>query len=100
MYYHYPDHVSSFRKIVYALDWIFKAMKLYICRGTCQPFCRSLPDDPLLECFTSTDDLSIQGLLFLHLFPIQMHKTFFISTGGRRPNKIDVRIIKRGNIIM
>ncbi|KAL7595485.1 hypothetical protein Lser_V15G29680 [Lactuca serriola] len=24
--------------------------------GTCQPYCRSLPEDPLLECFRVTDD--------------------------------------------
>ncbi|KAL8188970.1 hypothetical protein R6Q57_029490 [Mikania cordata] len=29
-------------------------------RGTCQPYCRSLPDDPLLECFKLTSNLSIQ----------------------------------------
>uniref|UniRef100_A0A2N9G700 DNA/pantothenate metabolism flavoprotein C-terminal domain-containing protein n=1 Tax=Fagus sylvatica TaxID=28930 RepID=A0A2N9G700_FAGSY len=28
--------------------------------GTYQPFCRSLPEDPLLECFESTDDSSIR----------------------------------------
>ncbi|KAJ0955291.1 putative phosphopantothenate--cysteine ligase (CTP) [Helianthus annuus] len=31
-------------------------------RGTCQPYCRSLPDDPLLECFNLTSDSSIQVL--------------------------------------
>ncbi|KAA8522531.1 hypothetical protein F0562_013108 [Nyssa sinensis] len=29
-------------------------------RGTCQPYCRSLPDDPLLECFESTNASNIQ----------------------------------------
>ncbi|CAI9302937.1 unnamed protein product [Lactuca saligna] len=29
-------------------------------RGTCQPFCRSLPDDALLECFELTDDSCIK----------------------------------------
>ncbi|KAJ7965650.1 phosphopantothenate--cysteine ligase 2-like [Quillaja saponaria] len=29
-------------------------------RGTCQPFCRSLPDDPLLECFESTNESNVQ----------------------------------------
>ena len=36
-----------------------------VCRGTCQPYCRSLPDDPLLECFESTDDIDIQGLFII-----------------------------------
>lgn len=67
IYYHYLNQDSSLWKIAYAPDWILKAMKLCICRGTCQPFCRSLPDDPLLECFTSTDHSSIQGLLVFHL---------------------------------
>ncbi|KAL8152012.1 hypothetical protein V2J09_021820 [Rumex salicifolius] len=29
-------------------------------RGTCQPYCRALPDDPLLECFGSVDNSDIQ----------------------------------------
>lgn len=68
--------ISSLWKKVYAPDWIFKAIKLNICRGTCQPFCRSLPEDPLLECFTSTDDSNSQGLLIFHLCSIKMHKIF------------------------
>ncbi|XP_044512222.1 phosphopantothenate--cysteine ligase 2-like isoform X2 [Mangifera indica] len=28
--------------------------------GTSQPYCRSLPDDPLLQCFEATDELNIQ----------------------------------------
>ncbi|GFP95192.1 phosphopantothenate--cysteine ligase 2 [Phtheirospermum japonicum] len=27
--------------------------------GTCQPYCRSLPDDPLLECFEVTNESNI-----------------------------------------
>lgn len=29
-------------------------------RGTCQPYCSSLPDDPLLECFDISDGSNIQ----------------------------------------
>jgi len=36
-----------------------------LCRGSFQPFCRSLPDDPLLECFEPTDESNIQGYKFL-----------------------------------
>lgn len=34
----------------------------FICRGSCQPYCSSLPDDPLLECFDISDGSNIQGL--------------------------------------
>lgn len=34
----------------------------FICRGSCQPYCSSLPDDPLLECFNISDGSNIQGL--------------------------------------
>jgi len=47
-------------------DMLFHVMLKSICdccfRGTCQPYCRSLPDDPLLECFESTDGSNIQGI--------------------------------------
>ncbi|KAF5942506.1 hypothetical protein HYC85_020148 [Camellia sinensis] len=29
-------------------------------RGTCQPFCRSLPEDPLLECFEVSKELNVR----------------------------------------
>ena len=31
-------------------------------RGTCQPYCRSLPDDPLLECLEIGDESNVKGL--------------------------------------
>ncbi|KAK9950854.1 hypothetical protein M0R45_006320 [Rubus argutus] len=31
-----------------------------LCRRTCQPYCRSLPDDPLLECLEIVGDSNIQ----------------------------------------
>ncbi|XP_060173212.1 phosphopantothenate--cysteine ligase 2-like isoform X2 [Lycium barbarum] len=59
----YIDNFSSGHRGSASTEYFLKAgysvIFLYR-RGTCQPFCRSLPDDPLLECFTSTDDSSIQ----------------------------------------
>lgn len=37
----------------------------YVHRGTFQPFCRSLPEDPLLECFEVTKELNVQGSCFV-----------------------------------
>ncbi|KAL5984160.1 hypothetical protein ACLOJK_018263 [Asimina triloba] len=34
--------------------------------GTCQPYCRSLPEDSLLECFELTEDSTVQGLQVLN----------------------------------
>ncbi|KAL7245751.1 hypothetical protein ACSBR2_000980 [Camellia fascicularis] len=31
-----------------------------VMQGSCQPFCRSLPEDPLLECFEVSEELNIQ----------------------------------------
>ncbi|KAK2978590.1 hypothetical protein RJ640_006709 [Escallonia rubra] len=31
-----------------------------IASGSCQPYCRSLPDDPLLKCFEPIDDSNVQ----------------------------------------
>lgn len=42
-----------FLKAGYAVIFLFR-------RGTCQPYCRSLPDDPLLECFEVIENLDIQ----------------------------------------
>lgn len=36
-----------------------------LCRGTYQPYCRSLPEDPLVECFEITDESNITGLFLL-----------------------------------
>lgn len=33
-----------------------------LCRGTFQPYCRSLPEDPFFECFEPCGDSDIQGL--------------------------------------
>ncbi|XP_015948419.1 phosphopantothenate--cysteine ligase 2 isoform X1 [Arachis duranensis] len=42
-----------FLKAGYAVIFLYR-------RGSFQPFCRSLPDDPLLECFEATEGLNIQ----------------------------------------
>ncbi|PHU00925.1 Phosphopantothenate--cysteine ligase 2 [Capsicum chinense] len=59
----YIDNFSSGHRGSASTEYFLKAgysvIFLYR-RGTCQPFCRSLPEDPLLECFTSTDDSNIQ----------------------------------------
>ena len=34
-------------------------------RGTYQPYFKSLPEDPLVECFEVTDESNIQGLFLL-----------------------------------
>lgn len=59
----YIDNFSSGHRGSASTEYFLKAgysVILLYRRGTCQPFCRSLPDDPLLECFTSTNDSSIQ----------------------------------------
>ncbi|KAM3200269.1 phosphopantothenate-cysteine ligase 2-like isoform X1 [Capsicum annuum] len=59
----YIDNFSSGHRGSASTEYFLKAgysvIFLYR-RGTCQPFCRSLPEDPLLECFTSTDDSNSQ----------------------------------------
>ncbi|BBG95692.1 4-phospho-panto-thenoylcysteine synthetase [Prunus dulcis] len=45
----YIDNFSS----GYAVIFLYR-------RGTCQPYCRSLPDDPLLECFEYMDESNIK----------------------------------------
>ncbi|XWS15060.1 hypothetical protein CRYUN_Cryun35bG0062000 [Craigia yunnanensis] len=37
-----------------------KQCKGILDKGTCQPYCRSLPEDPLLECFEFADEFDIQ----------------------------------------
>ncbi|RYR41919.1 hypothetical protein Ahy_A08g038351 isoform F [Arachis hypogaea] len=57
-----------FLKAGYAVIFLYR-------RGSFQPFCRSLPDDPLLECFEATERLNIQGLWFLlHPLLLQLKK--------------------------
>ncbi|XP_059639971.1 phosphopantothenate--cysteine ligase 2-like isoform X2 [Cornus florida] len=57
----YIDNFSSGHRgaasTEYFLDAGYSVIFLYR-RGTCQPNCRSLPDNPLLECFESTDESS------------------------------------------
>ncbi|XP_076927849.1 phosphopantothenate--cysteine ligase 2-like isoform X2 [Bidens hawaiensis] len=55
----YIDNFSSGHRGATSTEYFLKAgysvIFLYR-RGTCQPYCRSLPDDPLLECFKLTND--------------------------------------------
>ncbi|KAA8538015.1 hypothetical protein F0562_027405 [Nyssa sinensis] len=59
----YIDNFSSGHRGAASTEYFLKAgysvIFLYR-RGTCQPYCRSLPDDPLLECFESASDSNIQ----------------------------------------
>ncbi|KAF5807714.1 putative phosphopantothenate--cysteine ligase (CTP) [Helianthus annuus] len=61
----YIDNFSSGHRGATSTEYFLKSgysvIFLYR-RGTCQPYCRSLPDDPLLECFKLTSDSSIQVL--------------------------------------
>lgn len=59
----YIDNFSSGHRGAASTEYFLKAGYAVIFlyrRGTCQPYCRSLPDDPLLECFESIDDSDIQ----------------------------------------
>ncbi|KAK6938202.1 DNA/pantothenate metabolism flavoprotein, C-terminal [Dillenia turbinata] len=42
-----------FLKAGYAVIFLYR-------RGSCQPFCRSLPEEPLVECFEYTEELNVQ----------------------------------------
>ncbi|KAH0683597.1 hypothetical protein KY290_022220 [Solanum tuberosum] len=59
----YIDNFSSGHRGAASTEYFLKAgysvVFLYR-RGSCQPFCSSLPDDPLLECFSVADDSSIE----------------------------------------
>lgn len=59
----YIDNFSSGSRGAASTEYFVKAgyavVFLYR-RGTFQPYCRALPDDPLLECFESTEDSQIQ----------------------------------------
>ncbi|KAK9048783.1 hypothetical protein SSX86_032250 [Deinandra increscens subsp. villosa] len=59
----YIDNFSSGHRGATSTEYFLKSgysvIFLYR-RGTCQPYCRSLPDDPLLECFKLASDSSIQ----------------------------------------
>ncbi|XP_022894519.1 phosphopantothenate--cysteine ligase 2-like [Olea europaea var. sylvestris] len=58
----YIDNFSSGHRGAASTEYFLKAgysvIFLYR-RGTCQPYCRSLPDDPLLECFDITNESNI-----------------------------------------
>ncbi|KAK2357706.1 Phosphopantothenate--cysteine ligase 2 [Trifolium repens] len=59
----YVDNFSSGHRGATSTEYFLKAGYAVIFlyrRGSFQPFCRSLPEDPLLECFEPTNDLSIQ----------------------------------------
>ncbi|CAH1453050.1 unnamed protein product [Lactuca virosa] len=55
----YIDNFSSGHRGATSTEYFLKSgysvIFLYR-RGTCQPYCRSLPEDPLLECFQVTED--------------------------------------------
>ncbi|XP_059630466.1 phosphopantothenate--cysteine ligase 2-like [Cornus florida] len=59
----YIDNFSSGHRGAASTEYLVKAgysvIFLYR-RGTCQPYCRSLPDNPLLECFESINESNIQ----------------------------------------
>ncbi|GAU19034.1 hypothetical protein TSUD_193720 [Trifolium subterraneum] len=59
----YVDNFSSGHRGATSTEYFLKAGYAVIFlyrRGSFQPFCRSLPEDPLLECFEPTNDLNIQ----------------------------------------
>ncbi|XP_054817915.1 phosphopantothenate--cysteine ligase 2-like isoform X2 [Prosopis cineraria] len=59
----YVDNFSSGHRGATSTEYFLKAGYAVIFlyrRGSFQPFCRSLPDDPLLECFESNDDSNIR----------------------------------------
>ncbi|XP_062109954.1 phosphopantothenate--cysteine ligase 1-like [Humulus lupulus] len=59
----YIDNFSSGHRGATSTEYFVKAGYAVIFlyrRGTFQPFCRSLPDDPLLECFELTDGSNIK----------------------------------------
>ncbi|KAF4366246.1 hypothetical protein G4B88_030424 [Cannabis sativa] len=59
----YIDNFSSGHRGATSTEYFVKAGYAVIFlhrRGTFQPFCRSLPDDPLLECFESIDGSNIK----------------------------------------
>ncbi|CAK7347069.1 unnamed protein product [Dovyalis caffra] len=59
----YIDNFSSGHRGATSTEYFIKAGYAVIFlyrRGTFQPYCRSLPEDPLLECFECSDDSSIR----------------------------------------
>ncbi|OIV96697.1 hypothetical protein TanjilG_09239 [Lupinus angustifolius] len=69
----YVDNFSSGHRGATSTEYFLKAGYAVIFlyrRGSFQPFCRSLPDDPLVECFEPTDELNIQGFSFCFLLSL------------------------------
>eukprot|EP00257_Ricinus_communis_P002555 XP_002513850.2 phosphopantothenate--cysteine ligase 2 isoform X1 [Ricinus communis] len=59
----YIDNFSSGHRGATSTEYFIKAGYAVIFlyrRGTCQPYCQSLPEDPLLECFDSINGSDIQ----------------------------------------
>ncbi|XP_028803918.1 phosphopantothenate--cysteine ligase 2-like isoform X2 [Neltuma alba] len=59
----YVDNFSSGHRGATSTEYFLQAGYAVIFlyrRGSFQPFCRSLPDDPLLECFEATSDCNIR----------------------------------------
>lgn len=59
----YIDNFSSGHRGSTSTEYFIKAGYAVIFlyrRGTCQPYCRSLPEDPLLECFEFTNGSNVQ----------------------------------------
>ncbi|KAI4337745.1 hypothetical protein L6164_016122 [Bauhinia variegata] len=59
----YIDNFSSGHRGATSTEYFLKggyAVIYLYRRGSFQPFCRSLPDDPLLECFKSTNESNVQ----------------------------------------
>ncbi|KAL3504674.1 hypothetical protein ACH5RR_034515 [Cinchona calisaya] len=57
------DNFSSGHRGAASTEYFLKAgySVIFLYRsGSCQPYCSSLPDDPLLECFDISDDSNIQ----------------------------------------
>ncbi|GLT41386.1 hypothetical protein SLA2020_154530 [Shorea laevis] len=59
----YIDNFSSGSRGAASTEYFVKAGYAVIFlyrRGTCQPYCRALPDDPMLECFEFADQSHIE----------------------------------------
>lgn len=59
----YIDNFSSGHRGAASTEYFLKegyAVVFLYRRGTCQPFCRNLPDDPVLECFELDKENNIQ----------------------------------------
>ncbi|KAK4417409.1 Phosphopantothenate--cysteine ligase 2 [Sesamum alatum] len=92
----YIDNFSSGHRGAASTEYFLKAgyavVFLYR-KGTCQPYCRSLPDDPLLECFDVTSESNITGTLlklpFTTIFEyLQMLQFLALSMRSLGPNAL------------